>query len=536
MPIIGNVNGAYASNTRKISSKLSFDIDEVFVARIVNKGEGNDILLKLLDGWEFVASLDDFQNYLPEGLAKFKVTGFEEGKLLLELLSTNVLENKSKENDSIDTLLLKENIDLSESQYEVLEKMVKHNIPLTKENIFKVMNLSDFIGKLKQNPEEGNVFIDRYLESRNIDLQSVEGQEVKNIITNLIDEFKNINQDDILTLIENNVDLTPENIKSFREVFKENHTMYNDLKQLDFDIKSNDMDNKSLSSDIDKSILTIIKSEDKGEALNSIKTLIYSNKEENINIAKQLLQEMPLEKLNLIEKELTDKEKQILNIKDLSDKNTIENKDIEKNISSDLKSGINIDKANKQVLDKFTEIKNEINSKTLDMKNIIKELISNSSDSNNNSQLYDKIIGSLKNNINNFKMFNTISNEYYYMDVPLNLQNKDYECKIIIKDERGKGKQIDKKNVKIATSITTENMGIVDAYIKVTNFNMDVNIKTNEEWMKYVNSKKNKLVEDLMTMGYSISIKVEEKLDDLNLSNSREFFNDNNLGTINARV
>ncbi|WP_050608293.1 hypothetical protein [Clostridium niameyense] len=525
MPIIGNINGAYASNTRKISSKLSFDIDEVFVARIVNRGEDNDILLKLLDGWEFVASLDDFENYLPEGLAKFKVTGFEEGKLLLELLSTNVLENKSKENDSIDTLLLKENIDLSETQYEVLEKMVKHNIPLTKENIFKVMNLSDFIDKLKQNPEEGNIFIDRYLESRNIDLQSEEGQNVKNIITNLIDEFKNINQDDILTLIENSVDLTPENIKSFREVFKENHTIYNDLQQLDSDIRDNNMSGKAINVEIDKS-----------EVLSNIKSLIYSNKEENINIAKQLLQEMPLEKLNLIEKELTDKEKQILNTKDSSDKNTIENKDIEKNISSDLKNAINIDKANKQVLDKFTEIKNEISGKTLDMKNIIKELISNSSDSNNNSQLYDKIIGSLKNNINNFKMFNTISNEYYYMDVPLNLQNKDYECKIIIKDERGKGKQIDKKNVKIATSITTENMGIVDAYIKVTNFNMDVNIKTNEEWMKYVNSKKNKLVEDLMTMGYSISIKVEEKLDDLNLSNSREFFNDNNLGTINARV
>ncbi len=140
-----------------------------------------------------------------------------------------------------------------------------------------------------------------------------------------------------------------------------------------------------------------------------------------------------------------------------------------------------------------------------------------------NNSSYDKVISILKNNINNFKMFNTISNEYYYLDLPLNFKQNECDCKIIIKDERSKGKKIDSSNVKIATSIATANMDIVDAYITLKNNNMEINIKTMKEWVGLLNKDKNKLIEDMSSMGYNIFIKVEEKAEIFNISNCRKF-------------
>ena len=59
-------------------------------------------------------------------------------------------------------------------------------------------------------------------------------------------------------------------------------------------------------------------------------------------------------------------------------------------------------------------------------------------------------------------MFNTISNEYYYLDVPINREMTEYPCKLIIKDNRKDGKKIDRTDVKIVVTVKTVNLGVVD--------------------------------------------------------------------------
>ena len=81
-------------------------------------------------------------------------------------------------------------------------------------------------------------------------------------------------------------------------------------------------------------------------------------------------------------------------------------------------------------------------------------------------------------------MFNSISEQYYYLDLPINVKENEYQCKIIIKDDRKKGKKIDSKNVKIATSVKTINMGTVDPYIKINNNNMNIDINCDKFWVK----------------------------------------------------
>jgi hypothetical protein len=179
-------------------------------------------------------------------------------------------------------------------------------------------------------------------------------------------------------------------------------------------------------------------------------------------------------------------------------------------------------------------IKEEINSKTEEMKNIVKTVLDEKNDMKPDA--YNNIMQALDKSINDFKVYNTISNQYYYMDLPVNLNNHEYECKLMIKDERKKGKKIDSTNVKIAASVNTENMGTVDAYIKVNKSNMDINIKCNGDWVNLLDIGKEKILDDLSNMGYSVYIKVDEKKEEMNITNCREFFSDNNLGRINVKV
>jgi septum formation topological specificity factor MinE len=138
--------------------------------------------------------------------------------------------------------------------------------------------------------------------------------------------------------------------------------------------------------------------------------------------------------------------------------------------------------------------------------------------------------------MNDFKMFNSISNQYYYLDVPVSLKDKEYPCKLIIKDDRKKGKKIDSTNVKFVASVRTLNMGVVDAYIKVSNSNINIDIKSEEAWVKVIDIGKRKLEKTLSNMGFIINVKVDKKEKEADLVKCRDFFEDNEFTRINLRV
>ncbi|WP_434305268.1 hypothetical protein [Clostridium botulinum] len=549
MPDILNINNVYNTNTKKISSKLSFDVDQIFAARVIGEGESpEEVILKLIDGWEFKASIEDLKGNLPNGLLNFKVLGFEEGKLVLKFLEGSLVKEQEKEQNSIESLLLKENIKLSKEDYALLEKMIKHNIPLTKDNILKVVNLSNFMDKLKNNPQEADTFIQNYIKGKGIDLQSAKGQEIRNVLKGLFNELQTLTEEDLFILLESNIELTEENVKAFKEVFKES-SIYNKVNNIDEKLSKSNIDDKKIITD--KNISnedTLVeenlqskkiensqnnKSENviKNELISTFKTLMATGKEENISLVRDLI--LKEKDLNGILKSFTKEEQEMLGLKAKPENTEVMEQTLTEETTKNIKTkSIEISGSKSQV--DPSGIKEQINAKTNEIKDIVKNLIDTLKDTNNSS--YDKIIGTLKNNINNFKMFNTISNEYYYLDLPLNFKENECDCKIIIKDERGKGKKIDSSNVKIATSIATANMDIVDAYITLKNSNMEINIKTIKQWVKLLDKGKNKLIEDMSSMGYNIFIKVEEKAEIFNISNCREFFNDNNLNAIDIKA
>jgi len=722
MPGIWNINSVYNVGSKKLSSKLTFEVGEKFAGRVMrisqNKGE---FTIKLLDGWQFMAQVDE--NLTPEqleGLLKFQVLGFQDGKLKLKLVRQ---EDKatSEENNPLNALIKSQG--LAKEEIETLKQLVKFNIPLTKENISKYSSIFNFNEKIKVDEKEVDNFINNYISSKNIPIDSEESKNIREKLQSFFKEFKTMKAEDILTFIENDIDLTESNIKAFNRIFKGEESIEKIIlkapvegssieKNIDSDeivklnvkntedsinkelknispkeayVNSNkekkisvlDMlrklsgdfeeinNNKSVDLNIDNKVSgkDIIVSKDsviKYLKDNNINTELITDKDietfveliknqtpEEFNkqdlkstnipfnttkeikalidfLGKQVsisenygeddgnkssilknndfLQEKELgsdiQKLNqqLIKEGFTDKTLRDTIINYLKENNVskkpITDKDIEAFVEliknqtpeefnkQDLKSTnmpFNttreikdfIDLLKKQVPTSSNDKGNEISSssglkndelvqakelvsnvnkaipemikegikeKALDIKDIIKEVILSSKYGDDEGEAFNKVMEFIKGNTAEVKVFNSVSNNYYYMNIPLKVKQDEYECKLIVKDERGKGKKLDSSNIKMIVSVKTLNLGNVDAYIKLQNKNLDIDLKCSKEYVKILDKEKNKLIESLNTIGYNSKVIVSRAIEEVNISTSREFFNSTNLVILDRKV
>ncbi|OBR91846.1 hypothetical protein B5S50_12455 [Clostridium sp. 001] len=612
MPGIWNINSSYNVDNKRISTKLSFEVGERFSARILDlKKSTGEILLKLLDGWQFSAEIENPVDFLPNKLVRLEVQGFENGKLKLKIVNSQDGE-QSGGKDSIDSFIRESgDLNLSSDDYQLVKSMLKHGIPLTKSNISNIKTTLDFIDKIKNDPNEENEFIDKYLDSRGISPESTEGKFTTSTLKNFFTQLKQISGDDLLTFLENNMELSEDNIKSFNNVFKKDGTIYNEIKFLGETLsgqnstnvqtpnqvegtkdnlkvisekaqaevyRSEDSDSKAINiptkentastqnekgtvsrTGIEKAGLenkTVLNSEGLdvsklNEILNKIKNSVGEEKTQSLNIkqpsnVKEDISSKGMEKQTSIDKDISPKniEQKTGTDKGISSKG-IENSE-QKDISNTAlkffeKEGSKVESPHHNNFTKqngmddiVSQIKEQINIKTSEMKDIIRTVLDQKGDAKN--QLSGNIAQVLNNNMNDFKVFNTVSNSYYYMDVPINLNQQDYQCKLMIKDERKKGKKIDSTNVKIVTSVSTENMGTVDAYLSVKNRNMDIDIKCNKEWLNLFKKTEKRVLESLSDIGYNVYVRFDEKKEEMNISTCREFFQDSDIGVINTKA
>lgn len=572
MPEIRNIPGVYQVNTKRNREKLNFELGEKFLARIIDVGE-EEILLKLLDGWKFPAKLKNPLDYMPNGLVKFEVDGFEDGKLILKLIQEQLSQHGDK--DGIEEFLKNNNMNLNKEDYSLLREMIKHEIPLTKENITYMKNMDNLMNKIHSEEYTEN-FIYKYISSKGISVDSAEGNEIKDLLRGFFSSLEKLDLEDILILYENNIDISKENIDGFINVFKGSKDIFTLLKGLQekglqesvgttenndkeklvgnnsketvqIEVKSDNIEYKSQEKTA--STENNIKNNTKNNMQNSTDNNTEKNTENNTQNDVENSTENSIRKGigKNVEKNIENSGKN-LEVSSENDSGNNKNNNInnEKGIESNIKNNIQKSGENKiknvpenaaediSLKDLHKEVKNQVELKTNEMKNIIKDLLDNIIKSDSKS--YPKVMEMLKDNISNFKIFNSLSNEYYYLDLPINIRDNVYPCKLVIKDGREKGKVIDTKNVKIATSIKTMNMGVVDTFIRVDNSIMNVEIKCQRNWVKIVEKNKDKLLEMLSDSLYNIYIKVSEKEEEFNLSNCREFFGDSGLNKLNVKV
>ena len=717
MPSIWNVNNNINTNDKKVSSKLTFEVGEKFSGKIVEQGANNQVVVKLRDGWQFPAQISEKVDLTNQPNVQFQVAGFENGKIVLNVLKNN---EKSETTNSEDFTEVITQEGLSDEDISLLKSMVKHEIPLTKDNVVLTKSLIDFNQSIKESPEKSSEFIEKFLLSKGIEISSEDGQMIKNTLNDFLNQYKTLSQKDILFFLENNIDLNKENIQSFNKLFKGTDTVVDYFKNYseNFSAADQNSDNNEISkpdsqnmnqtkidntneyqqTDIEnqqsrnsQNTTFASKVYSKNEApkgneniLSALKTLVQEEpnvlkepirsilidrkpevsanqfKEINSKISEltdeRILQEIPKgseinkETLNKVvsnifgrDIKLTDdevsklknifdfkmdssqenenmkmpeeleklsnpqvlsqnaSEKQTQSVKDTISsfiKNNIENgnpitkESLSKFISESTQTKINLtekdfsniiklvnnnlhntepesqkqannpqeqskiqvqankpqeqSKLNQELQNNIKNlaenkinissnqaIKSDIKDSIAEIKNIVQDIIKITQGSSDNVQ---KAMDIIKSNINDFKLFNSVSNEYYYLDVPIKQNGNEYPCKLIIKDSRNKGKKIDSKNVKMVLSVKTINLGSVDGYIGINNKRLNIEIKCDKEYINIVNSSKKQLIEGLSDLGFITSVDVDKKVEEVSLSTCSEYFNDNNSKSIDIKV
>nr|WP_278678252.1 flagellar hook-length control protein FliK [Clostridium paraputrificum] len=622
MPAIWNVNNSYNVNNKKYSSKLTFEVGEKFSGKIISKGEGNEATVKLADGWKFSATIDGSIESEENVPLQLQVEGYEDGKLKLKIVKKEA-DSNNLANDSLSEVIDKEG--LGKEDVDILKKMMKHNIPLTRENITFVKSLLQFNTKINMDNNEIDNFILKYIDSKGISGESEQGKQIINTLKEFFVNFKNMKPEEILFFLENNIELTSENIESYNKLFSSNgntvkeffDNIKNDfagieveMKELEDNISNSKVGEKHLdnsikalgeeinkdklgynslvsklydSNDMSKSkvsMLAVLKSMTGGDdnlLREPIKDILIGKKEqfttneyntalgkinnlsdeEFINIVKDVLgksgelKEISKDTVNIILRSFFGKDIEVGEVElrkiqdvieykfqelELNNEGGNEEKLIGNNIANKTITTLEqevITGGHKKILSANELIKNDINKKIDGIKDIIKELLVASKGEGEGA---DKVIQLLKNSISEFKLFNTISNEYYYLDVPINREMTEYPCKLIIKDNRKDGKKIDRTDVKIVVTVKTVNLGVVDGFLSVKDKGLDVELKCDKNYMKVLELSKSKLSNDLQKLGFNINIKVSMREEDITLASCREFFNDKAVSGIDIKV
>lgn len=466
----------------------------------------------------------------------------------------------------------KEGVYVSQKLYEFFEAFSKTNlqevllflendIEFTKENLEsfnKLFNNENAMEKVinEVNEKLGNaIAIEDNTLNREILEKTLKQEYSKDVI-----DYKNNSNNDINDMkevkdIKNINDIN--DIKDIKDIKN-----INDIKDIK-DITDNNINNSSIlsKSSTGKTIqATLIKESSKDNIINDgaksdffmeddVKEIIKVLKNENksmvnenkseLNINKEVLRESILKhtgkevRLNDAEAKLLEviinkdeiKDKEINFIKNLFNSVESRQKGEEKELkSNDIRENIfNISK----------DLSKNITEKSEGAKEVIRNIISNLKESDENSS---QILNIMKNSINDLKLFNKINDQYYCLDVPINFKENEYPCKLIIKDDRKEGKSIDSSNFKVAISVKTVKLGTVDALLNVKNRNIDLQLKCDKSVMNLFVISKEKLKEIVESSGFSTKIEIVERTEELQLSSCREFFNDNNIAAVDITV
>lgn len=545
MSNVWKINMVQNYTTKDDFNKLTFKKGDSFSARILRlEGSTTDVIIKLLDGRVFPAKVygEILQENLENYMFKFQLDGFEGGKFLLRVLESNIIDNMGNREDlTIKDPLMEEllkNLDfpVGKEDVPILKSMLKNNIPITEENLLEIKGLREFIDQSNNSPKELNKFIDKFIEAKGIPHNSSDGEYIKSTIGKVITEIKNLNIDDIFVMKSLDIKLNEDSIKAFSKVISDGYSVLPEVKETASVIK------EQISGNINKD-LQDENSVNSTSTFKEAEKVLYSeqDKTQPIAIEKDNIEskEAILSADGVVSKEnktITDiiNEKRVDIISDeggIQSKTMLQEKELSVNYSKlvkELKQDPMIDRDITSHM-----VKDELKEKISLIKTNLMEMIKLSQ---KDPSAFNNVVQNLENKFHEFKMFNTINNNYYFLNIPMDMQNKEFDCKLIIKDERGKGKKIDTDNIKLAASVVTMNMEKVDAYLNINKNVATIEIESESAYVKLLEKFKGILIRDLADSKYMFNIFIKEKKHDFSFSNCRSFFEDDDFTTINTRV
>lgn len=572
-------------------------------------GEGN-ATIKLTNGAEMNARIEGDVSNLDSGLLKFKVEGVVDSQIQMSIVTEEVMV-PSVETPDDELMKFMEQNGIKKEDAPILKEMLKHNIPLTKENISMVKSMLEFSNKVSGNPDEIKQFIEAYLSSRDIPANSVQGMAVVERLTEFLEAFSKAGKDSLLFFLENNIDFSKENLESFNKLFKGDtniNEVLNEVKNKFVQEANTTISNNNLADNINKtgSFFNNIeqagindktelhneafknigngkgllegKEESSNLNMNSLSTLevlkgIESYKQNNAVIigktaggekastegtqvsstkVEQLKAQIEnILKDNGIEPSSVSKEAGKITealialegkdltadtIKSIIKEITGRDVEIAGKAAKAIANGVTEQKSNATMAEKINLLKESIVKTAIEKSESAKENIKSIINIIKSSENTSEIISMMKSSISDLKVYNKISDEYYYFDMPVNYNDNEYPCKLIIKDDRSDSKNVDSKNFKIVIGVKTIKLGMVDSFLEVNEKNMNLEIKCEEKYMKIFEISKDRFKDILAESGFKASIRITKKIEDAEIDNCREFFGENNIAGIDIKV
>lgn len=575
MAKIVGVNSTNYIDKRKLESKLSFKEGEKFFAKICSADKKTgEVTLKLPNGWEFKANVsknDLKENFdLMEGkVIKFQVEDFLDGKLQL-----SISEGISNEEltSSLKNILEKLDLEPSKENVELLSKMIKHDISLTKDNIYIFKNTMFIKQRISKGEGEIDNMTKLFLIKCNIDKNAPEASFIEEHLKEFFGILKNTDNDVLLSLKENNLDMfSKDNINSMKTLNEGDNIFKKSIEELlitfrdGLDIEnlvntkvnvkfsSEDNSKANINSSVEENSKPNLKVRPEDNAKPNLKASFEENVKLNVkvspeenallnskdNITSQKEVIIPSkEKLQELSRVISRDEKikdSIVKQLDLNNEfNFSHGKLMSEPLSTDNIKEMIINDFTKNILLGSLKVKEDIEGKVNDLKNLISEVLELKQKLDPSIQ--KELVQGIKESINNIKVLNSLTDQYYYLDSPLKYKNKEHEFKLIIKNNNKNKHEFDTKCVKIFTSIKTINMGYVDNFININNNNMQIKICCSKHFMKLMGRGKNDLIEAIRLIGYLPSVVIEERREETTVSSSAEFFQDQTFTMINQLV
>ena len=536
MPILNNINSPITPINRKTISKVSLNVGESFKGELINL-EGEEALILLPGGYKLRARIvgNLKEAYLSRFL--FQLEDFKDGKVFLKIIREETTEEFKGD---LKNKFFKEGI--APEDEDMASLLLRHNIPLSKSNLSFVKSIFFLWGEGLKSVEYIDKLLDKYIKLKGGSFEPLKEGEVRLKLKEAFMEISTLTEDDIIIFLENDIALSKENINGYKKLMDSTGILFDAFKTLEGKTGLSMIEKELLPKDIDTTIDYLIEDAkiestkttlERGMKESEVKPINESLEEaDNSSVIAQSSKEKSLApKLRGYSNEVKN------NIKAIFDKILVEGgSEIEAETAA---AEVNADdNKNNTALEKeqikgamikdlkvlSEEVLEELVIKGKELKEMVEKVI----EEVNRGKLSEALEKELNIMTKDLKILNQLSKDYYYLDIPLTVFNKDFPLKMIIKDNREGGKTLDSKDIKLVISVDAPRLGIIDGYIEIKERKLKVNIAVPKESLQIFKRNEESLLSSLNNLGYNTDIQFNPKEEGHEVSLLTRFFQQGN--------
>lgn len=482
----------------EIPYKLKFMEGSNILGKILFN-DGSTGAIKLLDGTIIPAIFLSENNEENNSFIKFKIEACHDEFITL----SRVKDEKTINENSIEKISSKLSIPLEKGR-EIINSLLKFNLPATDKNILTIYKNLEFIDKAKEFDEKELLTLLKEKINNGINLESREFKTAMNILTSI----SKIDIDFLTFLIENKIPLTVEKSTILQSLLKNNFIINNlidshiTLTQSSLDYEPMDLKEAIKNIPLDGSTINATPDDARDDLLKNTTVQEFITRME-ISESKDIEENTPkLPKLNInnnqifLEK-LLDK---LLGNKSGLVKGFTENFHVEE---------VTIDKP-EDIINKFFSGTN----------------IEDSTGINNIKALLKKI-----------DLLNNLADNYSIYNFNALIKDNNFKNSIIIKNKYKGSRYLDANNIKAFITVDAPTLGLVEGYVHKRNDELVVLLKIREEFINTMKKHIDILRNELLTNGYSkINISLEKIRIPSNIVLLSSFFNEYGFQELDVKV